>query len=68
MHFSGEPIDDVDDDSRPFEESDLLTILKSLQAEMELYARSGMRVSPGRLVLWLHEVRLAIEAAKKDQS
>lgn len=47
---------------------DLLTILKALQAEMELYARSGMRVSLGRLVLWLHEMRLAIEKVKECHS
>jgi hypothetical protein len=47
---------------------DLLTILEALQAEMELYARTGMRVSTGRLVLWLHEMRLAQEKAKECQS
>ena len=38
--------------------SDLLTILAALEKEMELYASTGMRVSAGRLVLWIHEVRL----------
>ena len=41
--------------------SDLLTILDALQAEIELYLHTGMRVSAGRLVLWIHEVRLAME-------
>ena len=41
--------------------SDLLTILDALRAEIELYLHTGMRVSAGRLVLWIHEVRLAME-------
>ena len=48
-------------------DTDLLTILGALQAEMELYVNTGMRVSPGRLVLWLHEVRLATEQAKEGK-
>lgn len=44
--------------------ADVLTILEALQAEMELYARTGMRVSPGRVVLWLHEVRLALHEVR----
>ena len=44
--------------------SDLLTILAALEKEMELYAKTGMRVSAGRLVLWLHEVRLAVAKAE----
>ena len=48
--------------------SDLLTILAALEKEMELYASTGMRVSPGRLILWIHEVRLATEKAKEQTS
>lgn len=47
--------------------SDLRTILEALQAEMELYARAGMRVSPCRLALWQHAVLEAIDAAKEGR-
>ena len=47
--------------------SDLLTILDALRAEMEVYLHTGIRVSPGRLVLWIHEVRLAQEKAKERE-
>ncbi len=49
----------------PASDVDLLTILAALEQEMELYLRTGMRVSPGRLILWLHEVRLAQEKQEK---
>ena len=49
-------------------DEDLLTILDALRAEIELYLHTGMRVSPGRLVLWIHEVRLAQEKAKERES
>ena len=42
-------------------DADLLTSLDALRAEIELYLHTGMRVSAGRLVLWIHEVRLAAE-------
>ena len=45
-----------------------MTILAALEKEMELYASTGMRVSAGRLVLWIHEVRLAAEKAKERES
>ena len=49
-------------------DEDLLVILAALEQEMVLYAMSGMRVSPGRLVLWLHEIRLATEKAKEGKA
>lgn len=47
--------------------ADLVSILAALQAEMELYLRTGMRVSEGRLILWMHEVRLAAAKAAEGR-
>ena len=48
--------------------ADLLTILAALEREMDLHLRTGIRASPGQLVLWLHDVRLAAKTAEERES
>lgn len=49
--------------------ADLRVILAALEQEIQLYLSTGMRVSPGRLILWIHEVRLAqVKASEKPLS
>ena len=48
--------------------ADVVTILEALHAEMELYLRTKMPVSDGRLMLWLVDVREALETAKERES
>ena len=46
----------------------LLSILNAVRAEMELFAKFGLRVPTGRLELWIHEVRRAAELATERES
>lgn len=48
-------------------DSELSVILAALEQELVLYLRTGMRVSEGRLILWMHEVRLAAAKAAEGR-